>query len=289
MKTHFNGTVFCRAYALFSLGLLLLLPRWLHAQGAVVTYPAAGNIRGEEGTLEMWIRLEAEPDGTTKDGCHYFPIFFVQVEGEQAQRISFSYQTIWKPDFFHFFFSSSGKVMGKITGNPYVTTAEDTQKVLKGDRPNAPYPRLPRLHKDEWHYLALTWKDLPQSTVSLYFDSRLVIPQVTLPASLWDDLENSSIMLMGYNYHDNITVDDFRISSVTRTEKEIAAAFKAGELKADKFTLFLDRFENVLEGEDTRPEVMSGADKASKRGVLNGKFAESVPGKTGKGLKILKF
>ena len=77
--------------------------------------------------------------------------------------------------------------------------------------------------------------------------------------------------------------------TIAQAEKEIAAAFKAGELKADKFTLFLDRFENVMEGEDTQPEVMSAADKASKRGVLNGKYAESVPGKTGKGLKILKF
>lgn len=265
----------------------------LSARAAAITYPVTGNLRAEEGTIELWMRLEAEPDAKVP-GCHYFPILAVYGKGKEGQpnpaRATLNYQNIWKPDWFHFFFMSSGKQLGQVSNNPYVTTVEETQTASKLDRTNAPYPRTPRLKKGEWHYLALTWSGDPLQ-VSLYLDGRQVILPATLSAgNPWEDLEGGTFCIESYTSHDNLTLDDLRISSVVRSEEEIKAAFAAGGLKADKYTLLLDRFENVAEKEDTRPEVFSG-DKAAAFGTLEskGRWVEWVEGKTGKGVKILKY
>lgn len=261
----------------------------------MVTYAAAGNLKAEEGTLELWFRLEAEPDGSQKEGRHYFPLVQLVTEQElekpSEKGIGFRvcYQSIWKPDWFHFWFQSSGKTMGKITGNPYITSAEDTQTSLKGDRPGKPYPRIPRLKPGDWHHLALIWSGSP-TEMSLFLDGKPCIPSTALPGgSPFEEADSSKISFLAYNYHDNLTVDDLRVSSVARTEKELAAVFAEGATKADKFTLLLDRFENVAEGQDSRPDLMSATDDASKRGEIEWRYIQVVPGKTGKGLKILKI
>src|SRR5262245_60630534 len=169
------------AVAIFYLLSSLLKP----CSAQCLSYPLSGNLRPDEGTIEFWLRLEDEPDGSQRRGLHYFPLFQVKFEGEEPPRISFSYQTIMSTNSLHFSFSCSGKMMGKLVGNPYITTAEDTQAITKADQPNNKYPRTPRLHKGEWHYLALTWSGRNETVIALYLDGRQVIRSFKTESSLW--------------------------------------------------------------------------------------------------------
>src|ERR1041385_8296280 len=85
----------------------------------------------------------------------YTTLFRSHVEGEKQQRVSLAYQTIWGTNTFHLFFSSLVEVEGQVMQGPYVTTAEEGQGT-KPD-PRGPPIFIPRLHKGDWHYLAVAW------------------------------------------------------------------------------------------------------------------------------------
>jgi len=268
---------------------LLMLAAPAIAQIDVVVYPGAPHLTASEGTIECWVNLAMEPDGTQAKGCHFFPIWSILVDGEPNARFTMSYQTVWKPDHFHMLFRPFGKMLGEISPGPYIGSAEDTQPTVKGESAKKPFPRIPRWKAGQWHHVALTWRGLPQSTVMLYIDGKPAIWPATPELSLWDDIERFKFTLRTY-VHDNLTIDDLRISSVARTDEEMQKVFATGVTEADRYTLLLDRFESLEQKGDTTYTVAevftAGLGQPGGR-VLNPKQVELVEGKGGKGLKIL--
>src|SRR5215831_16931553 len=114
---------------IFLLAAIVFVPQQALPQSVV--YPLASHLNAAGGTIEFWLRLDVKPDPSGKDGTGYFPIFEIWKKGETQQRIRFSYGNVWKPDWFHFSFSTVGMLNGELVANPYVTTAEDTQTTTK--------------------------------------------------------------------------------------------------------------------------------------------------------------
>ena len=153
---------------------------------------------------------------------------------------------------------------------------------------NHPVMGKTAIPRGEWHHVALTWRGLPQSTVMLYIDGKPAIWPATPELSLWDDIERFKFTLRTY-VHDNLTIDDLRISSVARTDEEMQKAFATGVTEADLYTLLLDRFESLQQkGDQTFTVAEVFADGLGQPGgrVLIPKLVELVEGKSGKGLKL---
>jgi hypothetical protein len=270
-------------------GIVLILAASTFAQIDIITYPGAPHLTASEGTIECWVNLAMEPDGTQAKGCHFFPFWAISVDGEPHPRFTLSYQTVWKPEHFHLLFRPFGKMNGQVSPGPYIGSAEDTQPFVKRETPQNSFPRVPRWKVGEWHHVALTWSGLPQSTVMLYIDGKRVIWPVTVELTLWDDIERFTFALRSY-VHDNFTIDDLRISSIARTDEEMQKTFTTGVTAADRYTLLLDRFESLQQQADqtfTVAEIFTAGLGQPGGRVLTPKQVELVEGKGGRGLKIL--
>jgi hypothetical protein len=251
-----------------------------------VIYPVPGHLDAAEGTIEYWQRLDVvpEPGG-------YFIFFQIMKPGESNPRIRFSYQTIWTTNHFHFFFSSLGLINGTFAANPYVVTAEDTAGPLKGESGTNRFPRIPRLKAGDWHHVAITWKGLPQSTVSMYFDGRVVIPPVPLHAPLWEGMDQFVLQLESNPYRDAHTLDELRISSVARSQDEIEHSFAAVRARADRNTLLLDHFEEIRQASgkwQTVPEMFTFGYEPPGGLINRANMVELVEGRSGKGMRFLR-
>ncbi len=282
----------------FAALLLLLLsipvfPPPLPAQDPAVTYPAAGNLRLEQGTIELWFRLEDDPDGSQRNTLHYFPFFRFDARGEKQPRASLVYQTIWKPDWFHFFFSSLVQVMNERIAGQYVTTVEEGQVGVKADysRQGA-YPRTPRLKKGEWHSLAFTWTNgLAKATVAMHFDGREAIRAAELPGPWLDNLDATSLVFLSAPNHDNIALDELRVSGMARSPLQITNDFARGAFLRDEHTLLLDHFDRIETNETTKAAQTLAEQVAGYHDEKGGQVAgrtELIEGRFGKALRILK-
>jgi len=277
---------------------LLLLVTAPIGYAQVIEYPLGGNIRAEQGTLEMWFKLAAEPDPSQKQSLHYFPMFWFKQTGEDRPRASLNYQTVWKPDHFHFNWNSTGRAIGEFASDAYIATAEETQAATKADAlsPGGRYPRTPRLKKDDWHYLAITWTDgLTKPKYSMFLDGRQVLLTATLNAVWWDDLDTMVLAMLGAPYHDNYALDELRLSSTARAPEEIAQIHASGKPPAgDMHTLLLDHLDTIdrQEPEAGKPPVCSTvAEQISgftgeKGGRLNGLNWDVTDGRFGKAVVI---
>jgi len=275
----------------FFLVLASLLPAAGTAHADSVIYPVAGHFDAAEGTIEYWQRLDVKPDPSGAEGVGYFIFFQVLKPGEGNPRIRWSYQTVWNTNHFHFFFSSLGLISGSLAANPYVVTAEDTAGPLKGESGTNRYPRIPRLKAGDWHHIAITWKGLPQSTVTAYFDGEVAIPPVLLHAPLWEGMDGFVFQLDSNPYRDAHTLDELRVSSVARTQEEIRQSIAAVRARADRNTLLLEHFEELREtgGKwQTVPEVCTlGLDQLG--GIIHRtNMVELVEGRSGKGMRFLR-
>ena len=267
---------------------LFLFAQGSPAQSQVLVYPAAGNLRAEQGTIEMVFRFEEEPDPGGARALHYFPFFFISVDGEVQRRVSFTYQTIWSTNHMHFFFSSLGPLLGTWVGNPYVTTVEQGQVVKPGV--NVPL-WLPRMHKGDWHHVAITWTHgLEKPVVAVYLDGSQAIRSLELPAVWWADMEATTLELMSAPYHDDIAVDELRISDMARSPLQITNSVAQGALARDEHTLLLDHFDRIesnaaARAEQTVAEQIAGY-HGERGGTLPSKCYELVDGKFGKALRL---
>jgi len=255
-----------------------------------VEYPAGGHLNPREGTIEFWMRLERIADSRAEGGTHHFTLFYIDDVSERTMRVGFTYQHIWRPEHFHFWWSSRGTILGKESSNAYLTTVEDTQEKTKADRGRDRYPRVPRLKKGEWHHVAVTWRGLPQSTVTMYFDGRLVMRPRELEVPIMYDMEDCLFKLVPAPYKDNISIDELRISSVVRAAEEITATAKGDEpVQADIHTRLLDRFEEFTQL-DGRPhtvaEVTSRQETSPGGRVTIPNRVQLVEGRFGKALKL---
>jgi len=253
----------------------------------VMIYPASGNIDARAGTIEFWIRLEAEPDG----GKTSFPFFLIGDVERHAPIIRFTYQPIWNAKNYHLFFSTVGMLNGEYAANPYVATVDETMAESKGDYGSTIYPRTPRFHKGDWHHIAITWQGLPQATVAIYCDGALVFRPLELQVPLWARLDDDKFILTASPYHDAWTMDELHISGIARTPEEIKASFERRRAEPDRFTLLLDDFENVEKDDTgaliTHPRVITHTPDGIGGREQRRTCLELVDGINGRGLKTL--
>jgi hypothetical protein len=259
------------------------------AQEAI--YPLPGHLDPAEGTIEFWMRLEQNPDPSSKDGVSYFNLFHVLVPGEPNPRIRLFYQTVWTTNVYHFSLSTIGVVNGEFVANSYTVTAEEGTGPLKGETAANPYPRIPRLKAGDWHHLAITWKGLPQNTVTLYFDGKVAIPSVLLHAPLWEGFDAFHLHFAVNPYANAHTLDELRISAVARTPEEIKASFAEARAKQDRHTLLLDHFEELREvggKKYTVPEVFNLGMDVTGGQLTTPHAIELIEGKSGKAAKFIR-
>jgi hypothetical protein len=237
----------------------------------------------------MWFRFEEEPSGSGERTLHYFPFYFINLEGEKQQRAGLSYQTIWGTNTLHCFFSSVVEVEGQLMQGPYVTTVEEGQGT-KPD-PRGPPIFIPRLHKGDWHCLATVWTNgLTKTTVSMFLDGRLVIRPSELPGALWENMDATSLRFMNVPNHDSIALDELRISDVAFTATQATNSFTRGAFIRDEHTLLLDHFDKIETDEkaktsQTIAEQISGYGGEKGGKVLN-KCYEQMDGKFGKAIRF---
>jgi len=138
--------------------------------------------------------------------------------------------------------------------SPYVTTVEEGQGT-KPD-PRGPHIFIPRIHRGDWHHLALAWTNgLVKTTVSMFLNGKLVIRPSELPGKLWADMEATSFRLMNAPNHDNIAVDELRISDIARSPEQITNAFTRGAFVRDEHTLLLDHFDTLGTNETSAAQI----------------------------------
>ena len=170
-------------------------------------------------------------------------------------------------------------------------TAEEESGAVKGETGAKPFPRVPRLKAGDWHHIAITWKGLPQSTVTMYFDGRIVIPPSELHAPLWEGMDEFVLQWESNPYRDSHTIDELRISSVARTQEEINQSIAAVRARSDRHTLLLDHLDELRDANGKRqtvPEVFTGG-YDPQGGIINRtNMVELVEGKSGKGLRFLR-
>jgi len=210
-----------------------------------IEYPALGNVRLEEGTLEFWFTPTKElyPDIGESRYAGIFSLFSFAVEDH------FSMGSGWgvRRDGAVFFVSMSAK------GKP---------KAL------LPVPsRIKGWKKGEKHHVAFTWRG---NVMKLYADGKQV-SQRDQATSLTGPLADAKLIVgnrKGRSSH--IIVHAFRSSSVARDEAMLAKA----EPEQDIYTLLLDRFDKPDEfGEKV------ASTKAEQIGGFNGETGGTVRGK----------
>ncbi|MBI2201009.1 MAG: hypothetical protein HYU43_03620, partial [Armatimonadetes bacterium] len=179
-----------------------------------VVYPAAGNIRAEAGTVEIWFRLDTNP----LPGC-YFSLVQLHYPADAATVLSFSYGDHMGNVVFRV--AGAGRFFGMPVGSTYLTSA------LRGMTVKAPepYPRHVSLAAKEWHYVALTWECPQPQTFRAYLDGKPIIPGGKVRGLVWHDLKQGRLQGPG----GILTVDELRISSVCRPPEEIQRYYESVE------------------------------------------------------------
>jgi len=230
---------------------------------ARVTYPAPGHVELDEGTVEMWVRNDFDPQSRMTNRF-YSPINYFYVRPGDLSLLARH---------------STGKRGGVLRGGKSLWARAG--KATGG-------PHLHELgwrEKGEWRFLAMTWQYRGGKCVrELYVDGERCHVESGLQErmALASDAE---IHLGAYFFNGCFAaLDQVRISAVRRTPEEIAAGFENG-LKSDKFTLLFDDFEGVPapgKGKKRRVETTPGK---GAPGVVHGSF-EIIDGRFGKALKL---
>lgn len=183
-----------------------------------IIYPLELNFAQEEGTVEIWVRPDADLAG---DAGGKFYHFF-------AWRISLGMKTWGEQGGF-------GLIWRVPQGLYTFGTRSDAALTLR----NTPtiWPRTLSWPKGTWHHLAFTWCG---KTMTLYADGERVARSKSsglIPST------DRGYWVVGYG-DSPITVDEFVISSVARSAGEIQDRIRHRPIR-DEFTLILDSMESL--------------------------------------------
>lgn len=190
-----------------------------------VLYPAEGNIEIEEGTIEFRLALLFDPEETFKDESQYrlnASLFYLEWPGEKRNgAIAISCYTNF--------------TRGKYYCNLGISVANTKNELLPlGTVIND-------WKKGQWHHIAFTWKG---KEMRLYIDGKEIKEtRREQPEPFDGDIGKGKGIYLGDRFGNTgrVLFDDFRISSIARTEEEIKSYIK-NEIKPDAYTLLLDNF-----------------------------------------------
>lgn len=252
----------------------LLCSRAVPTRAASIEYPMAGNIRPAQGTVEMWFRLDIEPEKSAR-----FPLVTLNWPGRHLPQINFAYSSYWLPEELHFYLRMDGYLEGRPAEGGMFTSVETT---WKGQKTQADYPRHERLHAGEWHYAAFTWRGAKLPETAVYLDGKQVVPFSRNMVEPWVDLESGVIRLN----ESRVSWDELKISNRVLTPEEVAASFARGALVQDESTLLLDHFDKI-ENDQTTATQIAGY-KAERGGKMSGQNSvKLVEGKFGSALRLI--
>ncbi len=232
----------------------------LHAGGRLV-YSARGNLDFQEGTIEMWLKPGFEPSQSAPEYRVILPLFQLSDE-EGNKNISISYACVsgGKKACWYIGGDCGGEKVFRLSASP-----EGWQK-------------------DQWHHLAFTWKG---NTARIYLDGKLA-GEAKSNRPLQGEVKAGQIFIGDRWTADKIktevVIDELRISNIERKPEELGC-FSSGPLKSDPFTLLLENFETLSEGEKTQtcPLIISGC-SSEKGGDVSG--GRQAAGKFGYGLSL---
>jgi hypothetical protein len=232
---------------------------------AKIEYPAAGNVKMQEGTFESWVRLGYEPSRRTKLRW-YSPMTFFRV-GVPGGATSIS------------LVASHGYSEGLDRHGASLRLSGDVTSASL----DAPYDDLPNWHQGTWHHLAVTWKRVgAKMRLGIFVDGKLQASEEREPEGPIV-LPEDAVIGVGAHYFNSCyaTVDGVRLSVVERTPEEIARSAEQ-EMAWDRLTLLLDRFERVEQS--GRRRAVTTTEKGDAGTVLG--TYEIVHGKFGNAVKL---
>lgn len=227
-----------------------------------LVYPSLGNVRPEEGTIEMWVFLEFGPAEPRERFENSFTMFRLETEPRNL------FWLFWKKESRH--------------SGPYATLRAD-------GRPYVPFWAVEPVRgwkRGEKHHIAYAWKGarswwiLDGQSDEGSGEKRT---QNAFPMS-WT-LDTGTSFRVG-NGAGKVVIDDLRISSVARREDEVGY-HSPGALRPDVFTLLLDTFDVSFKPDGVRqtsPAVMMPS--ATQRGGIPSPGTEFAPGVAGNGLRL---
>lgn len=230
---------------------------------AIIEYPATQcDVNIDEGSFEIWFQIGFDPT-RNPEMAFYKPMTFLFVGSPSANPL---FTVIFKGTY----------DPNRNVDRRHIAYTGDILRI-------ATQPESDPLgwKKGEWHFLAVTWKDIgPKYQCQIYVDGKLLINHESDTRREIILTEDAVIRVGSNNYAGSYaTVDSIRLSSVVRTAEEIAASYKNG-FAWDRYTLLLDKFENLEEGKGVTTTPEHG-----KQGVILGSY-EYVDTPTGKGIKM---
>lgn len=235
-----------------------------------VQYPALGNIKLDEGTIEYWVTPCFNPYEKTQSSWWLRAgIFGVYSPPEQNSVMEGSWAIKTAPtdkNGVHSQMWVSFGVKGKNLG-------------LIGT------PALDSWGEGKPLHFAMTWKG---KTMAIFVDGKSV-GTFEQPDTLETPLPDAAVVFLGNRWGSTslVVIDELRVSSVARKAEELGF-FAKEPLKADAFTLLLDHFDDVASTPDgkreTKAEVMAKVEGRTGGRVLGG--CRQVEGKFGKGMAL---
>ncbi|MDD3926454.1 MAG: hypothetical protein PHT33_07335 [bacterium] len=206
-----------------------------------VIYPLTGNLKQDEGTIEVWVRPEMDLSAPVRN-FYNFSVFRIAL-GERAWGDMGAFSLFWRPKEGLF-------TVGSVKG----------QEPLK----NVPscWPKKMSWEKDTWHHVAFTWKG---QDMAIYSDGEIV-DRKTVSGPL--PFADKGFLVMGFG-ESMLTLDDLCVSSLARSPEDIKKRFSQ-ELKSDDHTLFID----LMDG----PEAAPGGRTINKtlNRFVDGKYGKGI-------------
>jgi hypothetical protein len=191
----------------------------LLSDGARLTYPLAGNVRLEEGTIEMWIRPEWSSPAQREADVDYHYHYLIDTRDREYD---YGFQI--------YLYDSGKQGSGKSLHAGW--GAKDA-----GDGLSAPCG----WQAGQWHHVAFSWRQMGEGAADawLYVDGKLVASEEAMesfPPRLDESITLGTNTPATGNSSVSAALDEVRISDLAR-EATLARP------EADEHTLFLCRFD----------------------------------------------
>ena len=226
---------------------------WAHVACAA-SWPVLGLLDADEGTIELWVKFAFDPMARHKGyrgrGAAANVNWGDAAYSKDGLDIVFHTKEVGPPGQRHM--ECKARIEIRIGGLRRRPLQVDVGRDAK---------------RDTWYHLAIAWRD---GEISAYFNGQAkATGKGFRPA-----LSSAGSIKLGSG---PLTIDDFRISSVVRSPKEMGD--HAGALEPDRFTLLLLSFDRSTAGKPIAPTHVALDPDRPQTATGRKRF---VPGKFGK-------
>ncbi|MCM8806996.1 MAG: LamG domain-containing protein [Candidatus Omnitrophica bacterium] len=247
---------------------IFLIFNFLIAQNGRIVYEGEGIFSFEELTVECWIRFKFDPEEKTEK--IRIPkgniLQFESIDRKTSFSISCGLRT--------------GK-KGKEDSSAFIRIAF----VIDGKKVPHPVYLDCKNWKNEWHHLAICWKE--GKNIVVFVDGNEVINYSFLERMQKDIFGKSNIIIgtpTNWHYENLVEVDEIRISSIARDKGSLLIY---AEESVDPYVLFYENFDNIEKEGNlifTVPYI-SNIENKKRYEIIGG---EIIDGKIGKGFSFIK-